>query len=131
MKYGSKKKKDEEERIRKDKYNKAYSQFLSNIHKIKTNYWGYCRTSYVMNGYNIHYLFQVTIKYIVENTITTDLSVFLIKTGFQKNTHVFDRRDTKNISIQLKVNDAKFDNQYIHIPIRISNIEKESLKMLL
>lgn len=79
-----KKKKDEEERIKKDKYNKAYSQFLSNIDKMKTNYWGYCRTSYVINGYNIHYLFQVTIKDIVENTITNDLSVFLIKTGFEK-----------------------------------------------
>ena len=54
-----------------------------------------------MDGYDIHYLFQVIIKDIGENTITTDLSVFLIKTGFQKNTHVFDRRDTKNISIQL------------------------------
>ena len=119
-----KKKKDEEERIRKDKYNKAYSQFLSNIDKMKTNYWGYRRTSYVMDGYDIHYLFQVIIKDIGENTITTDLSVFLIKTGFQKNTHVFDRRDTKNVSIQLNVNGAKFDNQYIHIPISISNIEK-------
>lgn len=50
--------------------------------------------------------------------------MFLINTGFQKNTHVFDRRDTKNISIQVNVNDAKFDNQYIHIPINVSNIEK-------
>ena len=51
---------------------------------MKTNYWGYRRTSYVMDGYDIHYLFQVIIKDIGENTITTDLSVFLIKTGFQK-----------------------------------------------
>lgn len=48
----------------------------------------------------------------------------MIKTGFQKNTHIFDRRNTKNISIQINVNATKFDNQYIHIPISISNIEK-------
>lgn len=61
-----KKKKDEEEKIKKEKCNIAYSQFLSNINKMKTNYWGYFRTNYVINGYDIHYLFQVTIKDIVK-----------------------------------------------------------------